>query len=109
MAEKNEEQKPEQAEAAPEQPKQGSRELPPASFIGFLRAMASQTLIHLGVIPSPVTRKTERHLEEAKFSIDLLEIIRDKTKGNLTDEERKFLDAILADLQVVYVKAAAEK
>ena len=54
----------------------------------------------------PVTKKREKNLEEAKYTIDLLEMIEEKTKGNLTPEEKRYLDQILYDLRMRFVASA---
>jgi len=79
--------------------------LPEATFAGFVNALAGQTLIHLGMAPNPVSGKAELNPDEAKYSIDLLQIIRDKTRGNLTDEEERLIDGVLYDLRMRYVNA----
>lgn len=57
----------------------------------------------LGKLANPVTGKVEKNLEFAKEIIDILETLREKTKGNLTEEESKFLNSTIADLQINYV------
>jgi len=80
--------------------------LPPPNFTLFLSGMATQALIALGEIENPATGKREVNLDQAKYTIDLLQIIEEKTKGNLTDEEQKYLDRILYDLRIAYVRVA---
>ena len=79
--------------------------LPEPSLKTFVSGLAGQVLINLGMFPNPATGKTERDLEQAKYSIDLLEILKDKMRGNLDDEERKLIDTILYDLRMRYVEA----
>ena len=69
--------------------------------------MAGQTMIHLGKAENPVTKETKLDLPAAKYSIDLLAIIQEKTKGNLEKAESNFLDRVLADLRLRYVDAAS--
>jgi len=57
----------------------------------------------LGKVVNPVTNKIEKNLEQAKYSIDMLIILRDKTKGNLSSEEEKTLQEAIANLQLNYV------
>lgn len=75
----------------------------------FLSGMAAQTLMHLGMLESPITRSTVLDLPNARYSIDLLEVVREKTAGNLTAAEEKYLQAAIADLQVRYAEAANKK
>jgi len=92
-----------------EQPAAGGRPrgrpLPPPSLKTFLSGLAGQVLIHLGLFENPLTGKREVDLEQAKYSIDLLQILQDKMKGNLTEEEDKLLRSILYDLRMRYVEA----
>ncbi|MBN1445601.1 MAG: DUF1844 domain-containing protein [Candidatus Omnitrophica bacterium] len=57
----------------------------------------------IGKVPNPVTGKVERNLELAKQIIDITEMLREKTKGNLTDAESKMLTGVIAELQLNYV------
>jgi hypothetical protein len=67
---------------------------------------AQQASLFLGRIPSPQSGKTEVLLEPAKLFIDHLEMIREKTRGNLTNEEKEILNGVLSDLEMAYVQAA---
>jgi len=57
----------------------------------------------LGKVMNPVTNKIDRNLEQAKQSIDMLEMLRDKTKGNLSPESERLLSQFLSDLRLNYV------
>jgi len=74
-----------------------------ADFLQFLSGMAMQTLVHLGAIENPITKKTSRDPANAKYSIDILGVLQAKTKGNLTAEEERYLQAALTDLRMRYV------
>jgi Domain of unknown function (DUF1844) len=80
--------------------------LPEIDFATFLLSLGSQALLHLGEIPEPATQKREKNLDLAKQTIDLLEILRTKTKGNLTREEEDVFQSLLTDLRMRYVAAA---
>ena len=67
-----------------------------------------QAMISLGVLPNPLSKKTEVRLPQAKYSIDMLEILREKTEGNRTAEETEDFEAMLHQLRLAYL-AAAEK
>ena len=82
--------------------------LPQPNFALFLSGLATETLVHLGQVENPLTKKKEKHLDRAKYSIDLLSIIQEKTKGNLTDEEKTLLEQLLYDLRMRFVKASGE-
>jgi hypothetical protein len=74
-------------------------------FIEFVMMQAQQASLFLGRIPSPHSGKTEVLLEPAKLFIDHLEMIREKTRGNLTNEEKEILNSVLSDLEMAYVQA----
>lgn len=74
-----------------------------ANFIQFISGFAVQTLVHLGRMSNPMTGKTAVDLPNARFSIDILGILQDKTKGNLTSEEDEYLSNLLRDLRMEFV------
>jgi hypothetical protein len=75
-------------------------------FYSILYSFQMQTMIHLGKIANPVTNKTEKDLDAAAMSIDIIEMLELKTKGNLTEDENRFLQEALTNLRLNY---AAEK
>ncbi|HEY5793157.1 MAG TPA: DUF1844 domain-containing protein [Chthoniobacterales bacterium] len=77
-------------------------------FISFLIRQSQQAALCLGQIPHPQTGKAEAHPEIAKLFIEDLEMIREKTRGNLSGEEIKILDDILANLQCEYAKVVSQ-
>ncbi len=81
--------------------------LPEPSFSAFLTFFFfQQALMFLGEIPHAETGQVEKNLPMAKYLIDTLAMIKEKTKGNLTQEEQGQLDAFLTELRMRYVKAA---
>lgn len=87
-----------------EEPKQrNTPNIPQASFSLFTSSLVTQALISLGEVDSPFSNKCEQNLDQAKFTIDTLQIIKDKTAGNLTGDEKKLLDTALYDLRMRYV------
>lgn len=76
---------------------------PEASFILFISSLATQALIALGEIENPITGKKERNLAQAKFTIETLKVIEEKTRGNLTPEEKRYLEGVLYDLRMSFV------
>lgn len=76
-----------------------------ASFAQFINGFAVQTLVHLGRMSNPMTGQTSVDLPNAKYSIDILGILQEKTKGNLTPEESEYLSNLLRDLRMEYVAA----
>ena len=77
--------------------------IPEANFILFVSGFATQTLIALGQFENPMTKKRETNLDQARYTIDTLKMIQEKTKGNLTPEEEKYLEGVLYDLRMSYV------
>lgn len=74
-------------------------------FITFVMMQAQQISLCLGEIPHPQTGKPTPNLDAARLLIDQLEMIREKTRGNLTREEEEILGSVLADMQLAFVKA----
>ena len=73
-------------------------------FLSLVVSLAGATWQALGKVPSPMTNKIEKNIQSAKVSIDMLEMVKEKTKGNLSSEEQKLLDNTVADLQLNYVE-----
>jgi hypothetical protein len=90
--------------SAPPEGKAGPT-LPEIDFSGFLISLSTQALIHLGEVPNPVSGAVESDLSVAKQMIDILGILREKTKGNLDPGETKLLEEALYDLRIRYVEA----
>ena len=76
-------------------------------FIEFVMMQAQQASLFLGRIPHPQSGQSEVLLEPAKLFIDHLEMIREKTRGNLTAQEAEILNGVLADLQMAFVQASS--
>lgn len=91
--------------AASAQATAGDHEPPPVDFSTFILSFASTALIQLGAAPHPDSGRIEAAPELARETIDLLGMLREKTRGNLTDEETKLFDALLYDLRMKYVEA----
>jgi len=87
-------------EEAPPPPKSDE----PVNFPTFILGLSTQALLHMGEIEDPVTRRVERDLGAAKHVIDILGILREKTRNNLEQAEEALLDSILYDLRMRYVE-----
>ena len=72
------------------------------TFLSLVQSLGYQALMNLGEIPNPMTQQTELNPEGAKEAIDLLIALRDKTRGNLSDDEKKMLETLLAQLQIKF-------
>lgn len=82
------------------------QEMPPMemSFSLFISSLGMQTMIHLGELASPLTNKKEEDLKQAKQTIDILEILEQKTKGNLDKNEEQILKNLLYEIRMKYVE-----
>src|SRR5881396_2861807 len=78
-------------------------------FIEFVMMQAQNAALFLGQIPNPQTGKGEVNLELAKMFIDQLEMIQEKTRGNLTNEEMAVLRNTLSNLQMAFVEVSQHK
>jgi uncharacterized protein DUF1844 len=76
----------------------------PVTFSTFVLGLSTQALLHLGEIPNPVTAALERDLGAAKHVIDILGILREKSRNNLEPGEEALLDSVLYDLRMRYVE-----
>ncbi|MEL7497554.1 MAG: DUF1844 domain-containing protein [Planctomycetota bacterium] len=81
-------------------------EMPPASFLGLLSMLGSQAMAALGVLPDFATGETHVNRPFAKHCIDMIGIIQEKTKNNLTDDEAAHIRDALHQLRMMYVSTA---
>lgn len=82
--------------------------LPEVNFSSFLLSLSSSILLHLGEIADPQSGEKSKDLALAKQTIDIITLIKDKTEGNLTEEEQNLLKHLLYDLRMRFVKASQE-
>ncbi len=75
-----------------------------ASFSTLIMSIGSSATIALGLSPDPSTGKVDTNKEVARFNIDLLKALEEKTKNNLSAEENSFLKNIISDLQLKFVE-----
>ncbi|MBI4227976.1 MAG: DUF1844 domain-containing protein [Candidatus Omnitrophica bacterium] len=78
--------------------------LPEPSFAVFLSSLSMQAMIALGELPIPGTTQRREDLEQARYLIDTLGLLQQKTQGNLTAEESQFLENALYELRVRYTQ-----
>jgi hypothetical protein len=95
----------EAAAAAPGQ--RGQRQLPPATFASLVQSMMTQVLFYLGDL-APRGQQPVVDLDMAKHNIDLLGMLEEKTRGNLTPEEQSLLDTTLYEVRMRYVTVASQ-
>lgn len=84
-------------------------DLPPVNFMLHCASLATQALIFLGVVKDPMTDNVVEDLEQARFIIDTLVMLQEKTKGNLTAEEDESLKNLLGELKLEWVKSLNRK
>jgi hypothetical protein len=83
----------------------GGGELPKLDFSTFILSIIGSAYVHLGDAPSPEGGE-ERNLVLARQDIDLLSVLEEKTRGNLTGDEERLLSQALYDLRMRYVEVA---
>ncbi|MAB83755.1 MAG: hypothetical protein CMJ24_10035 [Phycisphaerae bacterium] len=92
--------------ASQETPAADARKLPPADFKGLIGLLASQAIMGLGAMPDPSGRGVVIDMDGARFAIDLLVVIQEKTKGNLDAEEDSELETLIVELRARYVQVS---
>jgi hypothetical protein len=116
------EEEPSKTESTPSQNSEPMQEKPPhqresaqrkpsgpplqIDFASFLMIYLQTALIHLGELEDSVEKKPQINLEAARQIIDILDMLKEKTRGNLTQEEERYLESMLFDLRMRYVEKA---
>lgn len=98
-----EEKKEKSAEKPKEAPKQED-DYPPINFANFVLSLSTSALYHFGDFPDPEGGKTEKNLPAVKQTIDILDMLHEKTKGNLDENESQLIDGVLYELKMRFVK-----
>jgi hypothetical protein len=93
------------AEAGKEQRWSDNELLYEFGFSTFVLSLSTSALVHLGELPDPITNKKEVNLQLAKQTISIIEMLKEKTKGNLTKEEEGLLDNVLYDIRLKFIKS----
>jgi hypothetical protein len=88
-----------------DKPQEG-HQLPPGDFSSLVSLLATQALFAMGLIATEENAEPKKDLRLAKFQIDMLESLEEKTKGNLTEQEQKFLAGALGQLRMGFVEAS---
>ncbi len=79
------------------------RKIYDALFVQLILQFQTSAMVGLGKLPNPITNKIEKDLEAAKLSIDMIDMIKFKTKGNLTEDEERLITQVSKDLKLNYV------
>jgi hypothetical protein len=80
-----------------------TKESLPVSFSTLVLSLASSAVLAMGLEKNPHSGEFDRDLHLARFNIDMLGMLKDKTKGNLTDDEKQFIENVISDLQIKFV------
>ncbi len=89
--------------AAAESGSPASPALPPASFEMLVTTLVTEAMIGLGQLPHPMTQQLHRDVEQARYAIDMLDMLDQKTRGNLSAIEERFLRDTLHQLRMAFV------
>ena len=81
-----------------------SSRVPEIDFAGFIISLYTSAAVHLGEMTDPATGKQEKNLPAAKQMIDIISLLKDKTQGNLDDNEAQLIEGLLYELRMRYVK-----
>ena len=98
----------EQGAGGPSPAELGGEQFPPASFEMLITALATEAMMGMGQIPHPVTGQTQPNLSQARYAIDMLEVLQEKTKGNLEDREDTALGDLLHQLRMAFIAAQTQ-
>lgn len=79
------------------------------TFSTFILSLSTSVLVNLGELPDPLKNEKDINLPLAKQTIGIIEMLMEKTKGNLTEDEDRLIDSMLYDLRMKYVEAAAKQ
>ncbi len=79
--------------------------LPEINFSTFILSLSTSALMHLGELPNPETNQVDKNLSLAKQTIDLIDMLKQKTEGNLEEDETQLITNLLYDLKLKYVAA----
>ena len=97
------------AEKRGEAQKESSDDLPELNFSTFVISLSTQALMHLGEIPDPITGKVASDFPVAKQMIDIIGMLREKSRGNLDPGEQQLMEDVLYDLRMRYVEAVKKR
>ena len=82
---------------------------PEIDFATLIMSFASASMISLGMVPDPAMGTTQKNLVIAQQNIDIITLLKEKTRGNLTQEEDRLVDQVLYELRMYYIEALKDK
>lgn len=80
---------------------------PKVDFSSFVLSIYSSGLVQLGKVEDPSTGRMQKNLPMAKHTIDMMAMLSEKTRGNLNEDEKNLLQALLSEIRIAYVEASA--
>lgn len=86
-----------------EKSEKDSSSMPPIDFPSYILSYYTQGLVLLGEVPNPYTNKKEEDVEAARHTIDILSMLEQKTKGNLSNEEQQLLEGVMYELRMKFM------
>jgi hypothetical protein len=89
-----------------EKSEQENQEMPPVDFNLFVSSLGMQALMALGELENPITNKRQKELPQAKYLIDTMAMIQEKTKGNLNEQESDMIEQMLYQLRMKFVESS---
>jgi hypothetical protein len=72
-------------------------------FVQLISSLHGAALMHMGKVKNPGTDKLERNLEQAQMTIEMLDMLKERTKGNLSSDEERFFTTVISELKLNYV------
>ena len=88
---------------APQDEASQAEQLPPPTLDILIRNLFFQAAVALGQLPSPITNKVEKNPVQARYTIDMINMLHEKTQGNRTDEETQIIEQVLYELRMQFV------
>lgn len=99
--------KTQEPQETPETTTKQEADYPPINFTNFVFSLSTSALFHFGDLADSEDGKTQKNLPAAKQTIDILDMLNEKTKGNLNENENKLIQSVLYELKMRYVKEKA--
>ncbi len=78
-------------------------------FVQLISSLHGGALMQMGKMKNPATDKLERNLEQAELTIEMLDMLKERTKGNLTNDEDKFISLVISEVKLNYVDEKAKE
>jgi len=83
--------------------------LPPIDFTTLIMSFASAAIVNMGRVPDPMTNTLQKNMAVARQNIDIIELLHEKTKGNLSADEERLMEQVLYELRMSFIAATKEE